>query len=118
MNNTQIDPVTGQPINNINQIRTQYPNQPVQPQTTVQMPAAQNIQPNLQNSNITIQQQMNSIPTVDQNAQQFMQNTQATTVVKKEDKKEGPNTIFIVILFAIIFAAIIFLFPYLLNIIG
>ena len=36
----------------------------------------------------------------------------------KEDKSEGPNLTFIIILFVIIFAAIFFLFPYLLNVLG
>ena len=65
--------------------------------------------------NQIVQEQMRSIPTVEQNAQQFMDNTQATTVVKKEEKKKGPNIILIIVLFAVIFAAILFLFPYILE---
>ena len=137
MNNNQLNfnPTTGEPINNVNtnampninhqQMQTQptvgqqtVPNQgSAQPLASpLQTPTMENIKQD--NQNINIQQQMQSIPTVDQNAQQFINNTQASNTVKKEEKKDGPNIVFIVILFIIIFAAIFFLFPYLLNILG
>ena len=84
-------------------------------------PQMQQVQPQQDTENINInsaanvQQQMQSIPTVDQNRQEFINNTQASNVVKKQEKKSGPNIVFIVILFIIIFAAIFFLFPYLLE---
>ena len=61
------------------------------------------------------QQQMQSIPTVGQNMQDFISNTQEASTAKKTEKKNGPNILFIVILFVVIFAAIFFLFPYLLE---
>ena len=101
--------------------------QPIHPQDNVQPPVIE-AQPQIQqvqhqqdigniniNSDSNVQQQMQSIPTVDQNRQEFINNTQANNVVKKQEKKSGPNIVFIIILFAIIFAAIFFLFPYLLE---
>ena len=79
------------------------------------MQTQQTIDINKANNAANVQQQMQSIPTVDQNKQEFINNTQASNVVKKQEKKSGPNVIFIVILFVIIFAAIFFLFPYLLE---
>ena len=104
MNNNQMnfDPMTGQPIN---QNITTIPNQ-VQTTQPVQQPA----------NNINIQQQLQSIPTVEQTKQEFINNTQAENVVKKEEKQDGPNIVFIIILFVIIFAAIFFLFPYLMKV--
>lgn len=104
MNNNQMnfDPMTGQPIN---QNIATTPNQ-VQTTQPVQQPA----------NNINIQQQLQSIPTVEQTKQEFINNTQAENVVKKEEKQDGPNIVFIIILFVIIFAAIFFLFPYLMKV--
>ena len=125
MNNNQMnfDPMTGQPINqNINNMNNvAVPNQvqqvytqpipPVQPVPTVEpVPTVDNI--------VNTQQQMQNIPTVEQSKQEFINNTQANNTVKKEEKKDGPNIAFIVILFVIIFAAILFLFPYLLDVLG
>jgi len=59
---------------------------------------------------------MQTIPTVEQSKQEFINNTQTNSSVKKEEKKDGPNIAFIVILFVIIFASIFFLFPYLLKV--
>ena len=131
-NQTNYNPNLGQPINNINpnvgmnpqpiypnlegtaqqQQPTQIPPQPVMPQPQIQ-PEYVNNKPN-----VDISKQMQNIPTVEQNPQTFMDNTQAANTIKKEEKKEGPNILFIVVLFAIIFAAIFLLFPYLLNILG
>ena len=61
---------------------------------------------------------MQSIPTVEQTTQDFINNTQINSTVEKEEKKDSPNITFIVILFVIIFAAIFFLFPYLLKVLG
>ena len=128
MNNNQVnfDPMTGQPINQgfngvsnaqvtpqqqANNIPNVVP--PIQPQPPMQqVNVANNTNP------ASIQQQMNSIPTVDQDKKEFITNTQATTEVKTETKKNGPNIAFIVILFIIIFASIFFLFPYLLDLLG
>ena len=109
MNNNQMnfDPMTGQPINqNITTIPNQVQTTNSQTTQSVQQPA----------NNINIQQQIQSIPTVEQTKQEFINNTQAENVVKKEEKQDGPNIVFIIILFVIIFAAIFFLFPYLMKV--
>lgn len=109
MNNNQMnfDPMTGQPINqNITTIPNQVQTTNSQTTQSVQQPA----------NNINIQQQLQSIPTVEQTKQEFINNTQAENVVKKEEKQDGPNIVFIIILFVIIFAAIFFLFPYLMKV--
>lgn len=123
MDNNQInfDPMTGQPINqNLNNNNTVVPNQAqpvnVQPVAPVQpVPAVEPVQPI---PVVDEQQQIQNIPTVEQSKQEFIDNTQANNTAKKEEKKDGPNIAFIVILFVIIFAAIFFLFPYLMDIIG
>ncbi|MBR6690873.1 MAG: preprotein translocase subunit SecE [Bacilli bacterium] len=125
-NNINFDPMTGQPINqNLNNNVVPEQNQAVnvQPVPTVEPVQPVPVEPidNLQpaatvNNGAYIQQQMQNIPTVEQSKQEFINNTQANSTMKKEEKKEGPNLTFIVILFVIIFAAIFFLFPYLLKV--
>ena len=123
MNNNQMnfDPMTGQPLNNNVVQPTVTPVAPVQqvmptPEVTPvqQVPTQANIIQ--ENTPILNQQQMQNIPTVEQTKQQFIDNTQANSSAKIEEKKEGPNIAFIVILFIIIFAAIFFLFPYLIKV--
>ena len=120
MNNNQMnfDPMTGQPINqNIatipNQVQTNNAQivQQVQPDDNQTNQSVQQT-----TNNINVQQQLQSIPTVDQTKQEFINNTQAENIVKKEEKQDGPNIVFIIILFVIIFAAIFFLFPYLMKV--
>ena len=110
MNNNEFnfDSVTGQYINqNINNgITTQYQND-----------SAHTITPTI-NDLQTNQQQMQNIPTVEQTPQVFINNTQVNSMDEKLEKKDGPNITFIIILFAIIFASIFFLFPYLLKILS
>lgn len=131
-NQLRFDPMTGKPLNNTQQIpQQQMPNQvntsnqvPGQQvlmnhtaiqQPTIQMQATQSFQPNQQSN---IQQQMQAIPTVGQNMQEFINNTQTNSEVKTEEKNNKPNILLIVIIFAVIFAAIFFLFPYLLDVLG
>lgn len=105
-NNVNFDPMTGQPIHKNNQ-------QPVvneQPQVNNQALNQNSMQPNI-NQETQIQSQLQSIPTVEQNKEQFIGNVQSTNIEKKEEKKEGVNFIFIIILFVIILVAIYFLFP-------
>ena len=135
MENKQMnfDPMTGQPIvqnintnntpinneidnNKVASIPTGNTNESIQTTQTVLINQQQEIG-NI-NNNSSIQQQMQSIPTVEQNKQDFISNTQADSTAKEEVKKDGPNITFIVIMFLIIFAAIFFLFPYLLKILG
>lgn len=128
MNNNQMnfDPMTGQPINqNTNSVNNNVvPNtlrqDSIQPTNQAQqvntLEPAQQIQPTPVNNIMNTQQQIQNIPTVEQSKQEFINNTQANNTVKKEEKKEGPNIIFIIVLFVIIFASILFLFPYLLKV--
>ena len=137
MNNNQMnfDPTTGKPINNnqaqntpINTVPTIQPTvenvQPVQPIPVQVEPQVVTVepQPTIQqptnNAYINPQQQMQGIATVEQNKQEFIQNTQASNLVKKEEKKDGPNITFIIFLFVIILVAILFLFPYLMKVLG
>lgn len=120
-NETKFDPITGQPLNNNldlnNNISTQdiSTNQNVVQTNQQVIHNAQIQQSNMVNQDLNNQIQMQSIPTVDQSRQEFINNTQALNAEKKEEKKSGINYVFIIILFAIIFAAIFFLFPYLLK---
>ena len=59
---------------------------------------------------------MQNIPTVEQSKQEFIQNTQTNNITNTEEKKASFNITYIVILFAIIFASIFFLFPYLIKV--
>ncbi|MBQ9072492.1 MAG: hypothetical protein IJY25_04990 [Bacilli bacterium] len=124
MNNNQMnfDPMTGQPINN-NQVSQQ--NIPIvgleQSETVVQSQpqVTPTVQPQVTQqpvqTNTVIQQPMQNVPTVEQSKQDFINNTQALTPEKKEEKKNGVNYTFIIILFIAIFVAIFFLFPLLLD---
>ena len=126
MNNNQMnfDPMTGQPIINnpapstpVNYASNVQQVQPVQPIPVPVEPQPAIVQPT-SNAYINPQQQMQGIATVEQNKQQFIQNTQASNEVKKEEKKDSPNIVFIITLFVIILAAILFLFPYLMKVLG
>ena len=124
-NNMNFDPMTGQPIqknqteintqevtqsNLVEQQINQQPNEQVIKQTTI---VEQNEQQPIseQQINAQIQTQLQSIPTVEQNEQQFINNVQTMNQEKKEETKEGVNFVFIIVLFVIILAAIYFLFP-------
>lgn len=114
----KFDPMTGQPLNqnaNLNEsiqtVSTEQETIDVQPVDTVPVTP-------VVNSNISTQQQLQNIPTVEQDKQDFISNTQANSTAKEEEKKDGPNIAFIVIIFIIIFAAIFFLFPFLLKNLG
>lgn len=63
------------------------------------------------NNQVLIQDQLQTIPTVDQNPEQFINNVQNQTQEKKEEKKEGVSMVFIIILFVVILVSIYFLFP-------
>ena len=125
MNNNQInfDPMTGQPINNnINATPVSQQNIPIvgleQTETTVQPTVNPVVQPQVTEqptqNNTTIQQAIQSVPTVEQSKQEFINNTQALTPEKKEEKK-GVNYTFVIVLFIVIFISIFFLFPLLLD---
>ena len=75
----------------------------------------QNIETTQINEPALNQNEFQSIPTVEQSQQDFINNVQSMNQEKKEEKKEGINFVFIIILFVIILAAIYFLFPLLLK---
>lgn len=144
-NQMNFDPTTGQPTNqninnstvsnqgqqiNIQSLQTQ-PTPQVQPvPTQIQTDATVQSVPTVElvqtiptqistvNNIVNPQQQMQTIPTIEQSKQDFINNVQTNNTINKEEKKDGPNITFIVILFVIIFAAIFFLFPYLLKVLG
>lgn len=84
----KFDPMTGKPINN-----------------------NQNNEGNNKNEAIELQQNINSIATVDQSNEKFINNIQSDSKNIKKESKEKTSYIFLIILFIIIFAAIFFLFP-------
>lgn len=129
-NKMNFDPMTGLPINQPNNINELQPNIPIQNNIDTSNLQYSNIEVStqaLQNSlldteivnkqNNNVQQQMQNIPTVEQSKNEFINNVNvAVNETKKEEKKDGPNITFIIILFAIIFASVFFLFPYLLEV--
>lgn len=98
-NNINFDPMTGQPIQNTNN----------QPNTNQQIINQSNIEQQINQQQI--QTQLQNIPTVEQNHQQFINNVQTINQEKKEEPKEGINFVFIIVLFIIMLGAIYFLFP-------
>lgn len=130
-NNTNVNSIPENTVQNNNQqvpdnkSVTQQVNQQLVEQTTIaQQP--QDVQAPNQNTvsvqpvsntnqEVQIQSQLQSIPTVEQNKQDFINNVQSMNTEKKEEKKEGINFIFIIILFVAILVAIYFLFPLLLD---
>lgn len=125
MDNNQMnfDPMTGQPINQ-NTNNSMVPNDEmtipmqqnnIQNSVTTQTENVNNINlaPSIEPSITNVQHSIQNIATVEQSKQEFIETTQANSLAKKEEKKDGPNIVFIIILFVIIFAAIFFLFPYL-----
>lgn len=98
MNNEtpKFDPITGQPINN----------------TSNQEDANLNTQNNeTKNEANNEPVNMQSIATVDQSNEQFINNVQSDAENKPTQKQEKTSYLFLIILFLIIFAAIFFLFP-------
>ena len=122
-NQTNFDPITGQPINQNNQV--QPPVVPLDEITPIEPIVSDTIQPvqpvptvdNYDYMNTT-QQLIQNTPTVEQSKQDFIDTTQTMTTPKQEEKKDGPNITFIIILFVIILASILFLFPYITNLLG
>ena len=111
----KFDPMTGQPLNqNENSIEKTSNEQGTVAIDPIETVAVESTPDN----NISTQQQLQNIPTVEQDKQNFISNTQANSTAKEEEKKDGPNIAFIVIMFIIIFAAIFFLFPFLLKNLG
>lgn len=79
----------------------------------VNTPIQPEIQENLEQvkDDYKIQTELQNIPTVEQNKEQFINNVQTMNKERKEEKKEGVNFVFVIVLFVVILAAIYFLFP-------
>ena len=113
----KFDPMTGEPIvpvEPVAQVNEQVTSAPVQEVNTKIPQENTNVTNNI-NDAVQIQNELQSIPTVEQGKEAFINNVQAMHEEKKEEKKEGVNFLFIIILFVIILAAIFFLFPILLD---
>ena len=110
-NNINFDPFTGQPINRENNQTIPNANQTSvnneQNQPTVEI--------NTQVDNQNIQNVLQSIPTIEQTKQEFINNAQSLNTEQKKEKKQGINYAFVIILFIIVLAAIFFLFPMLMK---
>ena len=116
-NNVKFDPMTGQPIQNDTAetpvlIEQQNTENNVQSQITSET-TTENITTEISriNQDAQIQSQLQIIPTVEQNKQDFINNVQSANQEKKEEKKEKNNLAFIIILFILILAIIYLLFP-------
>ena len=108
-NQPKFDPITGEPLqNNI------IP-EPVVPINEYNTNVEENQTINNPQNEVLIQTELHNIPTIEQNKEQFIENIQSTNQEIKENKKEGTNFIFIIIIFIIMLAAILFIFPLLLN---
>lgn len=115
INNTQpVIPVT--PADTAEQQIVNHRNveQQVNQQPSVQNTITEQNQANV-NQEVQIQNELQSIPTVEQDKQSFINNVQSLNQEKKEEKKDGINFVFIIILFIVILVAIYFLFPILLD---
>ena len=110
-NQMNFDPMTGQPLNN------NVNNQNIQ-QNEVTNQNINNVPTIQTNNDVDIREQMQAIPTVDQNTQNFINNIQAKDEIKPDENKEKKNIILVIAIFIIIILAIVFLFPYLFNILG
>ena len=141
-NGVNFNPQTGQSVNNNGISFNQQMEQSLNDQNNGelnQQPAQQSIQNNALNSqpanngfqqvnvpvqndfpqttnvNTTSNTEIGRIPTVEQNSESFISNTQNISSEKVAPKKKGVNYLLIIILFLAIFAAIFFLFPILKN---
>ena len=68
------------------------------------------------NSNQVVQNQFQSIPTIEQSNQNFVANTQTISSEKNVDNKKKVNYLLIIILLAVVFGVVFFVFPLLKNI--
>lgn len=126
-NNTNQESQNVAQQNNETVLETIIPINPVESDAPDSSSNMQNIVPSQVENNTTNQQQtsltqelqiqneLQNIPTVEQDTQSFINNVQTLNGEKKEEKKEGVNFIFIIILFIVILASIFFLFPLLLD---
>ena len=93
----KFDPLTGKPLNSVQSNNTENTEeQKIEEKTTVPKEPQNNVQ---------------SIATVDQANDKFLNNEQKNSNIKNEKMNEKSSYIFIFAIFAIILLAIIFLFP-------
>ena len=93
----KFDPITGKPLNTIQTNNTEKKEEnKTEEKTTVPHEIQNNVQ---------------SIATVDQSNDKFLNNEQNSSNIKNEKLNEKSSYIFIFVIFAIILLAIIFLFP-------
>lgn len=104
-NDAKFDPITGEPINNKTEVQ--------QSESTVNQNISTDLEINQNQSTDTasVQKNLQSIATVDQSNENFINNAQTESNEKVESSDGKMNFTFIIILFALIFAAIFFLFP-------
>ena len=115
-----VQPVTPvQPVPTVQPVQPVPTVQPVEPVPTVQpvepvqpVPQVQPIQAENTNNNMETQQNLQYIPNVEQSSEQFITNTQTTDYKKSQRSSGNYNVVFVVVLFAIIFASVFILFPY------
>ena len=103
MNNEapKFDPITGQLINSTNN----QENTNLNTQNNETNNGAVNNETN--NGPVNMQ----SIATIDQSNEQFINNVQSNSEIQNKPKQEKTSYLFLIVLFLIIFAAIFFLFP-------
>jgi len=119
----KFDPMTGEPIVPVETVAPVESALPETEQAPSEPAAEVNTEVPVQDTNTVnndsdaaqIQNELQSIPTVEQEKEAFINNVQSMHEEKKEEKKEGVNFVFIIILFVVILAAIFFLFPLLLD---
>lgn len=93
----KFDPLTGKPLNTVQTSNTEKREEnKTEEKTTVPYEIQNNVQ---------------SIATVDQSNDKFLNNEQNSSNIKNEKLNEKSSYIFIFVIFAIILLAIIFLFP-------
>lgn len=123
-NKMNFDPMTGEPINNIrdnenyDQAIIQI-NNAVGEQINLNEQFKQTINEEIKQQPIDelneIQNKMQSIPTVEQSNQDFINNVQTTNKQKNEEKKESNGIIFFIVAVVLLLLAIYFLFPLLMK---
>ena len=96
-NEMKFDPLTGQPLNNVEPNNTEKKEEIKEEKKTTA--------PEVQQNNIQ------SVATVEQTDDKFLNNAQSNANVKNEKLNEKSSYVFIFVIFAIILLAIIFLFP-------
>ena len=110
-NNITVDNISTQPTVGISQ---PIPEQPTQPEVLEPVQANNDISQAAETESteeVNMQDSVKGIPTVEQNNQSFVANTQAISSEKKSDEKPKGNYALILILLAVLVVAVFFGFP-------